>query len=75
MTGNLSLDVATAHKAMYSFSQDDFHDIVVGNNGYKAGPGYDLVTGRGSPKAERIVHDFIDWGGPAQTITRRRRHA
>ena len=27
------------------------------------------------PKADRIVHDFIDWGGPAQTITRRRRHA
>jgi hypothetical protein len=27
----------------------DFHDIVAGNNGYPAGPGYDLVTGIGSP--------------------------
>jgi subtilase family serine protease len=26
-----------------------FHDITQGNNGYPAGPGYDLVTGIGSP--------------------------
>ncbi len=26
-----------------------FHDITHGNNGYPAGPGYDLVTGVGSP--------------------------
>jgi subtilase family serine protease len=26
-----------------------FHDITRGNNGYPAGPGYDLVTGVGSP--------------------------
>ena len=29
----------------------DFHDITQGNNGYPAGPGYDLVTGLGTPKA------------------------
>jgi subtilase family serine protease len=28
-----------------------FHDITVGSNGYSAGPGYDLATGFGSPKA------------------------
>lgn len=28
-----------------------FHDITSGSNGYPAGPGYDLVTGWGSPKA------------------------
>jgi subtilase family serine protease len=28
-----------------------FHDITSGSNGYNAGPGYDLVTGWGSPKA------------------------
>jgi len=27
----------------------EFHDIVKGNNGYPASPGYDLVTGIGSP--------------------------
>jgi hypothetical protein len=25
-----------------------FRDILTGNNGHQAGPGYDLVTGRGS---------------------------
>jgi hypothetical protein len=31
-----------------------FDDIVVGNNGFKAAPGYDLVTGIGSPKCTLI---------------------
>ena len=26
-----------------------FHDITTGNNGYAAGPGWDFVTGMGSP--------------------------
>ncbi|HKM52945.1 MAG TPA: S53 family peptidase [Isosphaeraceae bacterium] len=34
----------------------DFHDITVGNNGFAAGPGYDLVTGIGTPKAQNIVN-------------------
>jgi subtilase family serine protease len=33
----------------------DFHDITTGNNGFAAGPGYDLVTGIGTPKAPAIV--------------------
>jgi len=36
----------------------DFHDITWGNNGYQAGPGYDLVTGLGSPIANLIVKDL-----------------
>ena len=32
-----------------------FHDITSGNNGYPAGPGYDLVTGIGSPVANVLV--------------------
>ena len=32
-----------------------FHDITQGNNFYPAGPGYDLVTGIGSPRAEGII--------------------
>ncbi len=31
-----------------------FNDIQTGNNGYPAGPGYDLVTGLGSPKCGLI---------------------
>ena len=30
--------------ALYSLPSSDYHDIVIGNNGYPAGPGYDLAT-------------------------------
>ena len=32
-----------------------FHDITTGFNGYNAGPGYDLVTGLGSPIANLVA--------------------
>lgn len=44
---------------LYSISSNDFNDITSGNNGFAAGPGYDLVTGRGSPKAALIVNDLV----------------
>ena len=72
MRGFGSMDVAQAHKAIYAFPQDDFHDIVVGNNGFSAGPGYDLVTGRGSPKAERIIGHLIDFGNSGSIFSRKR---
>jgi SdrD B-like domain/FG-GAP-like repeat/Subtilase family len=37
----------------------DFTDIVLGNNGFPAGPGYDYVTGLGTPIANRLVQDLI----------------
>ena len=41
----------------------DFHDITQGNNGiYSAGPGYDLVTGLGSPKANLLIPDLSAYG-------------
>jgi subtilase family serine protease len=40
---------------LYQFPIADFHDVTTGSNGFSAGPGYDLVTGRGSPYANRIV--------------------
>jgi len=40
---------------LYSAPAADFHDITTGNNGYSAGTGYDLVTGRGSPKANLLL--------------------
>jgi hypothetical protein len=46
--------------ALYSARMTgDFHDITQGFNGYYAGPGYDLVTGRGSPMAFNIVRDLV----------------
>jgi len=36
----------------------DFHDIVSGSNGYDAGPGWDPVTGVGSPIVSYLVRDL-----------------
>jgi hypothetical protein len=60
LAGQGSLDGFTQTlPALYKLPSSDFHDIVSGNNfgapQYWAGPGYDLVTGRGSPYADRIV--------------------
>jgi hypothetical protein len=41
---------------IYSLPASDFHDITSGSNGgFSAGPGYDLVTGLGSPVAAQAV--------------------
>lgn len=52
-----------------SAAQDDFHDITRGNNtydqgdvhipGYAAVAGWDLVTGWGSPNAEKLLPDLV----------------
>jgi subtilase family serine protease len=47
---------ALAAADLYQLPIADFHDVTVGFNGFSAGPGYDLVTGRGTPYADRIVH-------------------
>ena len=42
---------------LYTTPAVDFHDITTGNNnGYSAGPGYDEVTGLGTPLANKIVN-------------------
>ncbi len=43
----------------------NFHDIVVGNNGYAAATGYDLVTGIGTPMADILVRELA---GVALTV-------
>jgi hypothetical protein len=47
--------------ALYSLPPADFHDIVNGNNGDAAGPGFDLVTGRGTPVANLLVADLAGY--------------
>lgn len=45
----------------------DFHDITAGNNsnqnqgvkGYRAVPGWNPVTGLGTPNAEKLIPDLI----------------
>src|SRR5262249_10903171 len=46
-------------KALYHLPQTDLNDIVNGNNGFAAGTGYDLVTGRGSAIVDRFVSAMI----------------
>ncbi len=57
LVGLTSLDGPNATlPAIYSLPASDFNDITSGSNGgFSAGPGYDLVTGRGSPKANLVV--------------------
>jgi subtilase family serine protease len=48
--------------ALYSAEMSgDFLDITTGSNGYDAGPGYDYVTGLGSPWAPSVVSDLALW--------------
>jgi subtilase family serine protease len=56
IAGKTTLDGATGTlPAVYSLPSSDFHDITSGFNGYNAGVGYDLVTGRGTPIANLLV--------------------
>ncbi len=47
---------------LYNLPSSDFHDITQGNNGYPAGPGYDLVTGLGSPKGNLLIPELAAIG-------------
>ncbi|HXY32884.1 MAG TPA: S53 family peptidase, partial [Planctomycetaceae bacterium] len=41
--------------ALYDLASANFHDITTGDNGWPAGPGYDLATGLGTPIANLLV--------------------
>lgn len=64
--------LSSALQAIYGLAAADFHDITVGSNGYKAGVGYDAVTGRGSPIVSLVVRDLVAYGttttAPASTV-------
>jgi autotransporter-associated beta strand protein len=48
-------------QALYGLPASDFYDITSGYNGYTAGPGYDEVTGRGSPIANILIPDLVSY--------------
>jgi hypothetical protein len=57
-----------AQAALYGLSRTDYHDITSGSNGYSAGPGYDMVTGLGTPRADLVIADLTTYsGGPASS--------
>jgi hypothetical protein len=53
---------------IYELNSSDFHDITTGSNGYSAGPGYDLVTGRGTPIANMLVPDLAGYTSISGTV-------
>jgi subtilisin-like proprotein convertase family protein len=54
--------------ALYQLPASDFHDITSGNNGYAAVKGYDLVTGRGTPVADKLIFDLGGMGSISGTV-------
>jgi subtilase family serine protease len=46
-----------------------FNDVTSGYNGYTAGPGYDLVTGLGSPHANAVVSALVSADGTGSQLT------
>jgi hypothetical protein len=50
-------------QALYMLPQSDYNVVASGTNGYSAGAGYNLVTGLGTPVANRLVPDLIAYQG------------
>ena len=61
--GKSSLSTTQVLTNLYSLPGSDFNDITTGSNGYSATPGYDLVTGLGTPKANLVVSGVLAANG------------
>jgi subtilase family serine protease len=64
--------LGNAQSFLYNSSlTSDFHDITSGSNGHPAGPGYDMNTGLGTPRAHLLVSALvgISTGSSARTGT------
>jgi hypothetical protein len=57
---------------LYGLSAQDFHDVTAGTSfgqpNFRAGPGYDLVTGRGTPVANLVVADLVGTSAAAGVL-------
>jgi hypothetical protein len=62
-----SASPSEAQQALYSLPQADYNIITSGSNGYTAHAGYNLVTGLGTPVADRFVADLVAYNGPGTT--------
>ena len=68
-TLNSSSNPTQTLNAIYSLPATDFHSITTGNNGaYSAGPGYNEVTGLGSPLTNLVVPDLAAYGMATQLV-------
>ena len=72
LAGKPVLDGPTLMSMLYAMPASNFNDITIGGSGgatpQSATPGYDLVTGRGSPKAQLIVGDLVGVGAVSGTV-------
>lgn len=60
LAGKAVLDgVTDTLPTLYQLPSADFRDILTGSNGFNAVVGYDLVTGRGSPRASLVINGLI----------------
>jgi subtilase family serine protease len=71
LSGMASLDgPSETLTALYAISHKGYHDITTGaNSNYAALPGYDLVTGRGSPIATRTIPGLAAYQDPTPAPT------
>ena len=70
---NSTADPMQTLEALYSLPSSDFHDITSGYNGLYPGPGYDELTGLGSPIANLLVPDLVSYDTGATTTGGHRR--
>src|SRR5262249_52251810 len=62
--------LTNAVSAIYNLPASDFHDITAGGNGALAArAGYDAVTGRGTPYADRVVSGLVGTSSITRTTT------
>lgn len=72
LAGELALDgPSQTLPLIYKMPSTYFHDIVTGSSTgkppYSAGAGYDLVTGRGTPRADQVVYYLVGSSASPQT--------
>lgn len=64
--GKGTLSGTQAQTDLYALPSSDFHDITSGFNSYYATPGYDLVTGLGSPNANLVIAGVLAANGVSE---------
>ncbi len=67
LSGLPTLTSAQTLADVYAAPASNFHDVTTGSNGYSAGVGYDLVTGRGTPIASQFIPTLVGTTNVAPT--------
>jgi hypothetical protein len=76
--GRVAYDAATFNspanatqilQALYNLPSSAFYEITAGYNGFNAAPGYDYLTGLGSPVANILIPDLATYGVGQLAIT------